>query len=159
MIPTLLNGRNPIHATGDLPGLQAVLIQQLVGEPFLFACLSYGDELVLHFGIPREYTLPRFGMQTEGSHILSVRGSAWLLKSGTKPLAAWAGPLPEGSPEPTGQPLDKESLEAGVLIEKDACIATAGPFLLAGVDAYGLQVLLSDGVSSTARPLSLTGTP
>ena len=41
------------QATGlshdDLPGLQANLAE-LVGEPFQFARISYGDELTLHFG-------------------------------------------------------------------------------------------------------------
>ena len=75
---------------GRPAGIQAVLLHQLVGEPFLFARPSYADELVDSSGPPRIHAAS-IRERTEGSHGLSVRGSAWLLKSGKKPLAAWDG--------------------------------------------------------------------
>jgi hypothetical protein len=144
MSPIMIDLREPIQTTDDLPRLQAVLVQQIVGEPFLFARLSYADELVLHFGTPREYTLPRCGKRMEGSHILSVRGSAWLLKSGTSPLAAWNGSFPEDFPEPTGERLRTKSLEGGALVTTDARVVATGLFALAKAGGHGLEVRLSD---------------
>ncbi|MBX9628768.1 MAG: hypothetical protein K2X82_33550 [Gemmataceae bacterium] len=64
----------------DVRGLQPY-IRQLVGEPFLFARESYGDELTLHFG--QEVELPPFRgrRRTEGTHVLTLRASKWWIKS------------------------------------------------------------------------------
>src|SRR4051812_16074990 len=66
-------------------------LSQLIGEPFLFARVSYGNELQLHFGTPREAKSPKLRNRVRGSYILGVRGSAWHLKSGTMPLVVEAG--------------------------------------------------------------------
>ena len=73
----------------DLRGLRSYL-SQLVGEPFLFARESYGDELTLHFG--REVERPRIrGRRSiEGTHILTLRASGWAWKS-----AVWGALLSE----------------------------------------------------------------
>jgi hypothetical protein len=152
MTGTAIDLREPIKATDDLPGLQAVILQQLVGEPFLFARLSYADELVIHFGVPREYAIPKFGNRVEGTCVLSVRGSAWLLKSGKEPRVVWDGKLPDSFPEPAGQAPGGELLKAGGLVEQDACVSAAGPFVMSGIAAYGLQVLLSDNSRLTVFP-------
>jgi hypothetical protein len=60
------------------------LLLRLVGEPFLFARRSYGDELVLHFGEHRSDP-PRVIKGREwryeyGSYSLHLRGSAWVAK-------------------------------------------------------------------------------
>lgn len=150
MTAIVIDLRRPTQTPNSLSGLRGVLTQGLTGEPFLFARMTYGDELTLHFGTPCEYTLPRFGKRTKGSHILSVRGSAWLVKSGAKPLAAADGLVPSDLPASFGKALTKEDLEAGLLIERDARVVEPIPFRTTG--GYGLQVLLSDGSRLTVLP-------
>ena len=56
----------------DMPGLEACLTQ-LVGEPFRFARVSYGDELTLHFGDLRPQRSPKL-QQQYGTYVLGVQG-------------------------------------------------------------------------------------
>lgn len=152
MTATLIDLRNPHQASDDLPGLRAVLAQQLTGEPFLFAAAGYADEMVLHFGRPREYSLPKFGKQVEGSHVLSLRGSAWLLKSGPWPLAVGAGLVPPEMPTSFGQKVKAEDLKPGVFVEEGARVVGATPFLFRPAGGFGLQLFLSDGSQLTVIP-------
>src|SRR5687768_14011300 len=89
---------------GGLPELRAHLLQ-LVGEPYLLARMSYGDELTLHFGSRREAKQRRLRAAgvAYGSYILSARASAWLLKPGSLPAIVTFG-LPANLALP-GRPL------------------------------------------------------
>ena len=63
--------RAPSH--DDLPGLFADLTQ-LVGEPFRFARVSYGDELTLHFGDLEQARSVKLKDKRYGAYILGVAG-------------------------------------------------------------------------------------
>src|SRR5438105_13093047 len=63
---------------GDLTGL-GMYLQQLVGEPFLFFRQSYGGEVTIHFGIPRERRSAKLKNKARGSYVLAVRGSLWMM--------------------------------------------------------------------------------
>src|SRR5437868_466461 len=67
-------------AANDAAGLLGYL-QQLVGEPFLFFRPSYGDELTLHFGTPKEAVSAKLKERVRGSYVLTLRGSIWTLVS------------------------------------------------------------------------------
>jgi hypothetical protein len=58
------------------------LLSRLVGEPFLFARRSYGDELVLHFGEhradPPRVIKGREWRYEYGTYSLHLRGSEWV---------------------------------------------------------------------------------
>src|SRR4051812_41074713 len=91
MTATLIDLRNAREAAPDnVPELQAYLAQ-LVGEPFRFARVSYGDELTLHFGDLGPARSPRLTKRPCGAYVLGVRASPWLLKAGTVPLVLSAG--------------------------------------------------------------------
>lgn len=77
----LINLRDVRKPHSDDLGALNGLVQQLVGEPFLFFRELYADELTLHFGTPTELELGRFGRETVGSYILAVRASIWLVKT------------------------------------------------------------------------------
>ena len=77
-------------SSDGLPGLHARLTQ-LIGEPFRFARVSYGDELILHFGDLRPARSPKFKNKMSGVYILGMRASAWLLKSGSDAVIVEAG--------------------------------------------------------------------
>ena len=65
--------------------LESIFTYLLVGEPYLFGREAYASELTLHFGTERGYGHPKLKGKTRGTHVLSLRASAWLLKSGTRP--------------------------------------------------------------------------
>jgi len=131
-------------APGDPFGLQASLAP-LIGEPFRFARVSYGDELTPRFGDLRPAGSPKLPKHMYGAYILGLRGSAWALKSGSEPLVVTAGILSQPLPLPVGKPLDKQELESCQFIEPESMVLAATPFLIKAVGGFGLQLRFSDG--------------
>jgi hypothetical protein len=146
----LRQAREP--APDHLPDLSAYLAQ-LVGEPFQFARVSYGDELTFHFGDLRPARSPKL-KKPYGSYILGLRGSAWVLKSGVEPLIVAAGiPIPVVSAPPlTVEPLTKEALESASFIEPRSRVLSASPFQVKPADMLGLEVRMSDGSTLLTLP-------
>ena len=135
----------------DLSGLSAYLCQ-LVGEPFRFARVSYGDELTLHFGDLRPARSPKLRHKPYGAYVLGLRGSSWVIKSGSEPVLIIAGDV---SPFPTpayGKPLGKEELETGRFVGPDSRVLVATPFVVRPVDKFGLQLRMSDGSTLFVLP-------
>ena len=130
---------------GDLSGLQNYLAQ-LVGEPFRFARVSYGDELTLHFGDLRPAKSPKLKGKPYGAYVFGARGSPWIVKSGSHSLVL-TGDL-DGH---AGEPVRKEDLEANALIAPDARVLAATAFVVKPANALGIEVRFSDG--STLRIL------
>jgi hypothetical protein len=135
----------------DLPGLSAYL-SQLVGEPFRFARVSYGDELTLHFGDLRQGRSPKLKHKLYGTYILGLRGSSWILKSGSEPVVITAGELFAPPPPSIGNPLRKEDLEAGTFVEPESRVLEASPFVVKPADGFGLQLRMSDGSTLLVLP-------
>ncbi|MGH7171455.1 MAG: hypothetical protein ACRELF_12615 [Gemmataceae bacterium] len=152
MATHLIDLRQARNAASDnLADLQAYLTQ-LVGEPFRFARVSYGDELTLHFGDHRPARSPKLRNKPYGSYILGVRGSPWLLKSGSEPLVLTADLDGENLPNGLGKPIRKEELEANPLISAESRVLTAMPFVVKPINGFGLQLRLSDGSSLLILP-------
>lgn len=131
------------EAVSDLAGLQSCLLQ-LVGEPFQFARVSYGDELTLHFGALKPAKSPKLKKEY-GTYILGVRGSPWLLKSGTKPQMISAEVNLLQNPGRIGTLISKEALEANPLIQLGSHVTGATAFVVKPTDGIGLQISFSDG--------------
>ncbi|HEX4608814.1 MAG TPA: hypothetical protein VH092_11475, partial [Urbifossiella sp.] len=120
------------------------LLFRLVGEPFLFARRSYGDELVLHFG-ERRADPPRVIKGREwryeyGTYSLHLRGSAWEAKgaSGARDSSTIAdGPREIELPTAAG-----------------ARVTAVIPFPVdrPEVTGFGLRVELSDGSAVVVIP-------
>ncbi len=141
----------------DLPGLYASLFP-LIGEPFQFARVSYGDELTIHFGDLRPARSPRLKHKLYGSYILGVRGSPWILKSGSEPVVISSGVvLFDPAPPDFGEPLSKEQLEAGTFVEPESRVLAAIPFVVKPVVGFGLRLRMTDG--STLLVLPTTSEP
>lgn len=131
------------------------LLSRLVGEPFLFARQSYGDELVLHFG-ERRADPPRVIKGREfryeyGTYSLHVRGSSWVVKSAiaTERDLYHTGILPPGASDVTAE----GSITPG------ARVTAAFPFPVdrPDVTGYGLRVELSDGATVVIIPTANDG--
>lgn len=132
------------QSADDLPGLHAYLAP-LVGEPFRFARVSYGDELTLHFGDLRPAKSPKLKKQLYGAYLLGLRGSPWILKSGSAAQLLTAGVLTPPGPNGLGKPLRKEELESGEFIEPESRVMAATPFVVKSVNGFGLELRMSDG--------------
>lgn len=120
------------------------LLLRLVGEPFLFARRSYGDELVLYFG-ERRADPPRVIKGREfryeyGTYSLHLRGSAWVAQgaAGTRDSSTIAdGPRDIELPTAAG-----------------ARVTATIPFAVDRPDGvgFGLRVELSDGSTVVVVP-------
>jgi hypothetical protein len=148
----ILDLRTVFKPTGpDLPSLRSYL-SQLVGEPFLFARVSYGNEFMLHFGAPLEVSNPKLRNRTKGSYILAARGSAWLLKAGTMPAVVEAGMVPFYELSPPYHPISAVDLERGQFVLPGARVVAAEPFVSSPTGHFGLLLSFTDGSSFTVTP-------
>lgn len=151
MTTTLVDLRQRRQAgDSDVSGLQAYLAQ-LVGEPFQFARVSYGDELTLHFGDLRPGRSAR-SAKKYGAYVVGLRGSPWLLKSGSHPSVVTAGVPDVAVPASLGEQLRKDDLERGGFITPGSRVLAAVPIALPVVDSFALEVRLSDGSVLFALP-------
>lgn len=151
------------------PFLLQAYLQQLIGQPFLHFRFSYGDELSLHFGLPRSYESPKMKHLVKGSYILGTRASRWFLRSEARPTVIFGGKEFEPQDGANLQSLSKKDLETADIMQRGARIVFASsipfsfPFPGAPVFGFGLSLSLSDGASILIAPesvetLSLTET-
>lgn len=135
----------------DIRGLRPYLFQ-LMGEPFLFARESYGNELTLHFG--DEVELPPFRGRrlTEGRYVLTLRASVWVAKS--VPLASYvAGD--DLAPGPGVVPITVQELETRPPITPGACVVWIEARAFRSIGWPGgieLGIRFSDGSFLEIRP-------
>lgn len=111
---------------GELDTLKLYL-QQIVGQPFLFFRESYGDELTIHLGHPKERKSPRLKNRVRGSYVVTVRGSLWMMVAAEKGMLI----LSNSPKELNGAALRKlsfDELEQMPLISPDANVVWATPF-------------------------------
>ncbi len=137
-------------ASDDLSGLWTYL-QQLVGQPFLFFRQSYGDELTLHLGTPREPMSPKLRRRNRGSYVLTLRGSIWSLLSGTHSELTFTDPCLK--PETThARQVDLAELEKTLPIEPGTPIELARPFRSEATGGFGLLLVFADQSRLMIRP-------
>lgn len=127
----------------DLSGL-ADLAGQLVGQPFLFARPSYGEELTIHFGQLRQPTSPKV-KRPRGSFVLTLRGSVWRIAhgSGTNLLVSDAT---------NGQRLELATLETNPPVTAVALVVSVRPFVDPDSVGFGLFLAFTDGARVVIRP-------
>ncbi|MBA4067111.1 MAG: hypothetical protein C0501_26070 [Isosphaera sp.] len=138
----------------DYDSLRSYL-SQLIGEPFLFARVGYGDELTLHLGTPRDARNPKLRNRVRGSYLLAVRGSAWQLKSGVAPVIVEAGVIDPLHLSQLYRPISTEELERTPFIQPGARVLAAEPFVARPTGGYGLLVAFSDGSAVLINPTPL----
>jgi hypothetical protein len=106
-----------IRASRDL-GKLALLAGKLQGEKCLRAELSYGDELVLHFGEPRPYRHPKLQGQVRGSWVLETFATPWMLLQVPGRPNLLFGVLPTGS-----VPVPRDDVEASLVTLQGASVS------------------------------------
>ncbi|HET6882360.1 MAG TPA: hypothetical protein VFI31_19500 [Pirellulales bacterium] len=149
-----LDVRGVQQESSDAAALRGYL-QPLVGEPFLQARFSYGDELTLHFGQPRKPQSRELVTLEEGSFIVAARGSAWYFKTANGPtiiMATNAGrpPVVNGFAQLTTEVVESSQLaqRGARIIAADAGMAPTG----ATAAGFTCALLLSDGSSLLILP-------
>ena len=140
----------------DLSVIRDTLAKWLVGRPYLFSRGAYQSELTVHFGDRRSYSNPKMSGHTRGTHVLSLRASAWVLQSGVRPVMVSYGLTPldsAGEPQP-GQPINPAVLESGNFVAPGAKVERAEPLEIQGnvLGAVTLSVRFTDGTSLTVFP-------
>ena len=135
--------------SSDLEGLRAYL-RQLVGQPFLHFRFSYGDELTLHFGQPRNYRSAKLKHLPKGSYIVGARASSWEIVS--PPVVIF--PSREGGAPSRSRrkPITPQELEAASFVQRGARVLFAEPWGLPS--SLGVVLALSDGSSLVIDPAS-----
>ena len=137
------------HSSG-LDGLNLYL-SQLIGEPFLFLKVSYGNELTLHFGTPREAKSLKLKNRARGSYILSARGSAWRLKSETTSRLVVGGLPDPRTASGLEKPISNVDLEEGKFITPGARVVAASASV-APSGGFALLLAFSDETSFSLIP-------
>jgi hypothetical protein len=146
--------------SGDLAGLEFYL-QQIVGEPFLFLRQTYGEELTLHFGAPREASSPKLRRRIRGSYVLALRASNWRFVSRSQLVLALADPsiVPDQligpSPAPDSfrpSPIELADLEQNPPITPGVRVDVAKPFAADFFFGIGLFLVFDDQSRLTVRP-------
>lgn len=133
--------------------LGQVVTYLLTGVPYLYGRQSYGNEMVLHFGTNRGYGSPKMAGKSRGTHVLSLRGSAWMLKSGSRPAYVGFPVVPSGPSLSDPRKLDGAALESGAFVTPGARVVHAGPFWTEVPAAgYGLEVVMTDGTMLLVAP-------
>lgn len=146
---SLIELKNASHGPqSSLQGLNRQLLQ-LIGEPFQFTRVSYGDELTLHFGDLRPAKNPKLKGKPYGAYVLGVRGSSWFLKSGREAVMVAA------EPDQAGQPLSKEELESGKFLVAGSRVLRAEAFPIGLTEGLGLRIRFSDGSALVIHPAAV----
>lgn len=150
VVATDFRGTAP-RTSGDVRGMRPYLAQ-LLGEPFLFARESYGDELTLHFGPEVELPPFRGARRTEGAHVLALRASVWALKS-----VPWAALVSGDEPAavPGAVPVELSELEKRPPIAPGARVTRIDVRAFHGIGwPGGIELLLqfSDNSVFEVRP-------
>jgi hypothetical protein len=151
MMVVAVDLRHPYQPSSiEIAGLWARL-QQLVGQPFLFFRLSYGEELTAHLGTPKEAMSPKLRSRVRGSYVLTFRGSLWSLSSGPEQTILLADPfsVPAGS---HARQVDIREIEKAPIISRNAPVITASPFIASDTGGIGLLLSFADQTTLVIRP-------
>jgi hypothetical protein len=137
------------------------LLTALVGQRCLKADLSYGEELMLHFGDPVPYAHPKMVDEQKGSWILGSRASSWRILLNDPPAIISSGwPLEQGESfgSPTEVPvISGEEAEGHARQLAGKTVNAIRPFKVVRLPTpvgvgVGLVVEFSDGSDVTIVP-------
>lgn len=136
--------------TADDPAGLNGLLQQIVGQPFLFFRRSYADEMTLHIGAPREYASPKLKGQVRGSYVLTLRGSLWQVESQPAGILAFSVADTRG-PKPSRR-LNLDDLLADRLVKPGTPVERAAAYPSEDSGGYVLFIGFADGSRLAVRP-------
>jgi hypothetical protein len=130
------------HESHDLPDLQT-LLKQLIGQPFRFFRVAYGDELRVHLGSLHAYSKPKMNGRTRGSYVLGARASSWIVFSAPKATLLASDRVEVRAPMGMARRVDIKKIE-------DDCYLTPGTTVVGVLSerlphGFTLQLAFADG--------------
>jgi hypothetical protein len=139
-----------INADSSDPRELNALLRQLLGQPFLFFRVSYGDELTIHLGESLEYGHLRMKGHRKGSYILAARASNWYFRPNMQPrMFVGANDLnPDVSS--VAQRVEIREIEWRPLVEPGSVVAKMDVVPIAG--GFILVLILSDRSTLMIEP-------
>ena len=137
----LLDFQNINNLSGSLGEFRA-LLRQLLGQPFLFFRISYGDELTVHLGESREYPHPKMRRRRKGSHVLGARASAWYFRPSSQPIMFAGVEDPKSDAPSVAQKVDIREIESRPLVEVGSVVSWVD--VLPSSEGFGLALVFSD---------------
>jgi hypothetical protein len=139
---------------GETRGLW-LLLQQIVGLPFLFFHQSYGEELTLHLGAQVEPRSAKLQRRARGSCVLTFRASVWTLVSEPQHSFVFADTGID-LPSNLARRLELNELEEHAPIEAGSPVVRATPFLTEETGGFGLLLSFADESRLMIRPVPAT---
>ena len=140
------------YGCSDVADLQA-LLKQLIGQPFQFFRVAYGDELRLHLGTFRDYANSKLRNRPRGSYVIGARASSWMVASATKSVLLASDNVqvraPEGSIK-TAKQVDIKKIEGDGYITPGAVVV--GVMSHQSPHGFTLQLAFADGSTAFAAP-------
>lgn len=139
-----------VQTSSSDQGELLILLNQLVGQPFLFFRVSYGDELRIHLGVSREIPGPKGMRLRRGSYTIGARASTWFFQPDSQPvLFIEADEVATNLPGRVEQ-VDIRHIESEGLVQPGSIVLDAkAPRMRHG---FGLHLILSDGSALLIRP-------
>ena len=133
----------------DLPDLQT-LLKQLVGQPFRFFRVAYGDELRLHLGGLQGYSNPKMRGQARGSYVLGARASSWVVVSAPKSTLLASDRAEVRAPKGMTRRVDVKEIEDGGYVTPGAVVV--GVTSDRSPPGFAVQLAFADGSTAFIGP-------
>jgi hypothetical protein len=134
-----------------------MLLKQLVGQPFLFFKVSYGDELKLHLGRALPYNRPAMKGRLRGSYSIGARASSWFVNSAPRAVLLTSDDLMVNDPQEPPKNIDIREIESDNYISPGAIVYSAMVHEI-GV-GFALALNFSDGSNALIMPFSSRDAP
>ncbi len=147
----LVNLKEIRFESSDLEDLQA-LAKQLIGQPFQFFRVAYGEELRLHLGNLVNYSRSRTKGRTRGSFIIGSRASSWIVSSATTHTLLASDSIkvvPQDTVRVTRK-VDIRQIETGRYIAPGIVVVRATAERLQ--DGFSLHLVFADGSTAMILP-------
>lgn len=141
------------HDSPDLSDLQS-LLKQLLGQPFRFFRVSYGDELRLHLGELQGDSKSGMRGRTKGSYVLAARASSWVVYSAPRLILAASDHVrvPPDNPQAMTRRVEIGEIEKGEWITPGSVVIFAGAERVP--HGFSFQLRFSDNSTVYVSPTS-----
>lgn len=137
--------------SADRSDLQ-MLLKQLVGQPFLFFKVSYGEELKLNLGETRHYNRPAMKGRLRGSYSIGARASGWYIHSASRAVVLNSDGLPLENARDTPKKVNIREIESGDYITPGSIVSSAKAHEIGA--GFALAMNFSDGSNVLVTPFA-----
>ena len=130
------------YESSDLADLQT-FCKQLIGQPFLFFRVAYGDELRLHLGSLRDDSNPKLRGRAKGSYVIGARASSWVVFSAPKLTLLASDNVEVRAPRGLTKQVDVKQIEGGDYVTPGSVVVDVTTDR--SPHGFALQLVFADG--------------